>query len=62
VLTKADKINETDLAKVFAQTSKALAKHPAAFPVIIATSAEKALGFEELRATIAQLLEAYGGG
>jgi len=62
VLTKADKINETDLAKVLAQTSKALAKHPAAFPAIIATSSEKGLGFEELRGTIAQLLQAHGGG
>jgi GTP-binding protein len=61
VLTKADKINETDLAKVFEQTSKALAKHPAAFPTIIATSSEKGLGFEELRATIAQLFEEHGG-
>ncbi|MBS0235020.1 MAG: YihA family ribosome biogenesis GTP-binding protein [Proteobacteria bacterium] len=62
VLTKADKINDTDLAKVFAQTSKALEKHPAAFPAIIATSSEKGLGFGELRGTIAQLLEAHGGG
>ncbi len=62
VLTKADKINETDLAKVLVQISKALAKHPAAFPAIIATSSEKGLGFEELRGTIAQLLQAHGGG
>jgi GTP-binding protein len=61
VLTKADKINETDLAKVTERTLKALAKHPAAFPAVIATSSETALGFEELRATIAQLLEAHGG-
>jgi GTP-binding protein len=61
VLTKADKIKETDLAKVFEQTSKALAKHPAAYPTIIATSSEKGLGFEELRGTIAQLFEAHGG-
>jgi GTP-binding protein len=61
VLTKADKINETDLAKVLERTQKAISKHPAAFPVVIATSSETALGFEELRATIAQLLEAHGG-
>ena len=42
------------------RTLKALAKHPAAFPAIIATSSEKGLGFEELRGTIAQLLELHG--
>lgn len=60
ILTKADKISATDLERVFAQTSKTLTKHPAAFPTIIATSSEKGLGFEELRGTIAQLLEAHG--
>ncbi len=61
VLTKADKISKTDLAKVAERTLKALAKHPAAFPLVIETSSESGLGFEELRATIAQLLEAHGG-
>ena len=61
VLTKADKINKTDLVKVTERTLKALAKNPAAYPAVIATSAESGLGFEELRATIAQLLEAHGG-
>ena len=61
VLTKVDKISKTDLEKVADSTQKALAKHPAAFPHIIHTSSEKALGFEELRGTIAQLLEAHGG-
>ncbi|CAA2143877.1 ribosome biogenesis GTP-binding protein YihA/YsxC [Hyphomicrobium sp. ghe19] len=60
VLTKADKIKPTDLEKVMERTLKALAKHPAAFPAIIATSSEKGLGFEELRGTIAQLLESHG--
>jgi GTP-binding protein len=60
VVTKADKINMTDLEKVVDQVSKALSKHPAAFPDVIATSSEKALGFEELRATIARLIEAHG--
>lgn len=60
VLTKADKIKPTDLEKVMERTLKALAKHPAAFPAIIATSSEKGQGFEELRGTIAQLLESHG--
>jgi GTP-binding protein len=61
VLTKVDKISKTDLEKVFEKTQKALAKHPAAFPQVILTSSEKAIGFEELRGTIAQLLDAHGG-
>jgi len=61
VLTKADKISKTDLDKVLSKTRAALAKHPAAFPHVIQTSSEKALGFEELRATIARLLEESGG-
>ncbi|MFT3732992.1 MAG: ribosome biogenesis GTP-binding protein YihA/YsxC [Hyphomicrobium sp.] len=60
VLTKVDKISKTDLEKVSENTRKVLAKHPAAFPQILLTSSEKALGFEDLRATIAQLLEAHG--
>jgi GTP-binding protein len=60
VVTKADKISKTDLEKVVDRVSKALLKHPAAFPDVIATSSEKALGFEELRATIARLMEAHG--
>lgn len=60
VLTKVDKISKTDLEKVAERTQKALAKHPAAFPQLILTSSEKALGFEELRGTIAQLLAAHG--
>jgi GTP-binding protein len=37
-------------------TTMALAKHPAAFPHVIVTSAEKGLGVDELRATIAGIL------
>lgn len=61
VLTKADKISKSDLEKVLSKTQTALAKHPAAFPRVLLTSSEKATGFEDLRGTIAQLLEAHGG-
>ena len=61
IVTKADKVSRTDLKKVIGQTSGALSKHPAAFPDIIATSSEKGQGFEELRGTIARLVEAHGG-
>ena len=53
-LTKADKIKPSELATP-AAPSAAVAKRPAAHPVIIATSAETGLGIEELRAEIAAL-------
>lgn len=55
VLTKADKIGTTSQEATLAQVRAALAPHPAAFPEIIVTSAEKGLGVETLRATIAGL-------
>jgi len=55
VLTKADKIKPTELADTLATTKAAIAKRPAAHPVIIATSSETSLGIAELRAEIAAL-------
>lgn len=56
VLTKTDKIKPAELDKVFAAVVGAVKKRPAAFPLIHATSSEKWLGIEELRAEIAGLL------
>jgi GTP-binding protein len=56
VLTKTDKINMNELEALTLATSKALAKHPAAFPALITTSAQKASGISDLRAAIAQIL------
>jgi GTP-binding protein len=56
VLTKADKINAHELEALSQTTAKALRAHAAAFPQIIATSAEKGTGIGELRAAIAELL------
>ena len=54
VLTKADKLRPaSDLAQVEAETLKALAKRPAAFPRIASTSSTTGLGLPELRAEIA---------
>jgi GTP-binding protein len=50
VLTKTDKAD--DLDKISASVEAALKKHPAAFPVIYRTSAEKALGIDELRRAV----------
>ncbi|MCP5039324.1 MAG: YihA family ribosome biogenesis GTP-binding protein [Rhodobacteraceae bacterium] len=53
VLTKADKVKDKDLARVQEQVGKALSKHPAAYPELVLTSAEKGLGIGTLRAIIA---------
>lgn len=55
VLTKSDKVKAKDRERVLAQVRKALAKHPAAFPEIVATSSEKGEGIATLRAIIATL-------
>lgn len=55
VLTKIDKIAAAAHEEVVAKTAARLAKHPAAFPTIIATSSEKGTGIDLLRAEIAQL-------
>ena len=52
VLTKADKIKASDLAAVLAATEAEARKHPAAFPTVHATSAEKGMGIAELRAAV----------
>lgn len=52
VLTKADKVKASDLERVRAATEAEARKHPAAFPVIHVTSAEKGMGIAELRAAI----------
>jgi GTP-binding protein len=55
VLTKADKVKPTEIAATAEAVRTALAKRPAAHPVIVATSSETGLGIEQLRAEIAAL-------
>ena len=52
VLTKADKLKPSEVEAVTARTLAAIAKRPAAFPRVLATSAEKGAGLPELRAEI----------
>ena len=54
VLTKADKIKPAEVEATVAATMKAIAKRPAAFPKVLATSSEKGVGLPELRAEIAR--------
>ena len=53
VLTKADKIKPAEADAMVAATALKIVKRPAAFPRVIATSAEKGYGLPELRAEIA---------
>ncbi len=59
VLTKTDKIKAAGVPKLIDETLAKIKKRPAAFPVVLATSSEKAAGLDELRAAIA--LAASGG-
>lgn len=60
VLTKADKVKAHELVAVEAAIVKALAKRPAAHPVVAVTSAETGLGIAELRAELAAIAETGG--
>lgn len=53
ILTKIDKIKEAGVPRLMEETQKAIARRPAAFPKILATSSEKAIGFDDVRAAIA---------
>ncbi|APE29470.1 ribosome biogenesis GTP-binding protein YihA/YsxC [Aurantiacibacter gangjinensis] len=52
VLTKADKVKASALEAVHEKVAAEARKHPAAFPHVHRTSAEKGMGIEELRAAI----------
>jgi GTP-binding protein len=52
VLTKADKLKPAEAEAVVARTVAAIARRPAAFPRVLATSAEKGTGIPDLRAEI----------
>ncbi|MCC6303587.1 MAG: YihA family ribosome biogenesis GTP-binding protein [Rhodobacteraceae bacterium] len=55
VLTKADKIAPRAVAPLLDAVAGVLARHPAAFPAILLTSAETGTGIPALRAAIAGL-------
>jgi len=56
VLTKADQVPAADLDARLVATQAALAKHPAAYPEVLVTSARTGAGIEDLRAAIARLV------
>ncbi len=57
VLTKADKLNATSLNAMIDKTRTQLARRPAAFPYLIATSSKGKTGLGHLRAEIAQIAQ-----
>jgi len=60
VLTKADQVKADELKVRTAETEAQLAKHPAAFPDVLATSSRSGAGLAELRAAMARLLQERG--
>ncbi len=55
VLTKLDKLKPSQIAPCLKATRLAVARRPAAHPVVMPTSAEKGWGIPELRAEVASL-------
>ena len=60
VLTKCDCVTAAQLSERRNAVQSVLARRPAAYPAIIATSAKTGMGIEELRAAIARLLRERG--
>jgi len=56
ILTKTDKVSDSDLQKVKVDVLSFLAKHAAAHNVILETSSEKKVGLDEVRAEIVGFL------
>jgi GTP-binding protein len=56
VLTKADEVKAADLMARIEATKALLAKHPAAFPDVLATSSRTGAGMPELRAAMVRLI------
>lgn len=60
VLTKADQLKKGELATRVAATQAALARRPAAFPIVFPTSSREGEGIAELRAAVVRLMGERG--
>src|SRR5581483_10527529 len=61
VLTKSDQVGDADLAARIQALNATMAKRPAAFPQVLATSARTGAGVAELRAAVARLMSEREG-
>lgn len=57
VLTKTDKIKKAGVPRLIDETTKKLARRPAAYPEVLATSSEKNEGMASLREAIANAID-----
>lgn len=62
VLTKCDKVSDAERAEQRSKVEAVAARHPAAHPYVLATSADARIGIDELQASLLEALEAYGQG
>ena len=60
ILTKLDQLKPREVETRIAATVAALARRPAAYPLVLGTSSETGAGVEEMRAAIAQLMAEKG--
>jgi GTP-binding protein len=56
VLTKADQVKQGELARCMSESAAQIARRPAAYPEVLATSARTGAGIAALRATLARLV------
>ena len=61
VLTKSDKPKQGELSDCIAETTAELARHTAAHPALLVTSAAQGVGIDPLRAEVTGLLKALAG-
>lgn len=61
VLTKLDQLKPAEREARVAETLAALARRPAAYPEVLATSSREGLGLAETRAAVARLIEERRG-
>jgi len=60
VLTKCDEVKAADMPKRLEETKAAIAKRPAAFPEVFATSSLKGTGVADVRAAVVRLMNERG--
>ena len=56
MLTKTDKIKEAGVPRLINETLEKIRKRPAAYPEVLATSSEKSVGLDSLRAEIVRTI------